>query len=231
MNIEKTLKNSDFFRDIGETNLATLAAICIPKKFSRKQTLFLEGERGHSMFLLVYGMVQLHKSAPDGRDIVIKVIGPGEIFAEVVLFERAYYPVSAVALEEGLALMIPKRQVHCLLAQEHFRVDFIKMLMKKQRHLTERILNLTLHDVEERFFLFLQEQYSHRQEYRISLSKKDIAAAIGTNPETLSRLIQRLKHEGTLTWSDKRLVLKDGFWDAWKYRAAQEGKTTDRGLS
>jgi CRP-like cAMP-binding protein len=112
--------------------------------------------------------------------------------------------------------MLPKREVHCLLAQDQFRSDFIKMLMRKQRHLTQRILNLTLHDMEDRFFLFLREQYGERQEYTVNFSKKDIAAAIWTNPETLSRLIQRLKRDAVITWSGRRLALKDEFWESWR---------------
>ena len=84
--------------------------------------------------------------------------------------------------------------------------------MKKQRHLTDRILNLTLHDVEDRFFLFLQEQYGRREVYNITLSKKDIAAAIFTNPETFSRLLQRLRHNNILVWEQKKLTLQKGFW-------------------
>jgi len=213
MDIAKILRNTDYFKGIGEMPLTSLASISIPKKIGKKQTLFIEGQRGLAMYLLVYGTVQLYKSSPDGKDIVIKVIGQGEIFAEVVLFEQDHYPVSAVALEESLVLMLPRRQIHCLLAEEHFRNAFITMIMKKQRHLTERIRNLTLTDAEERFFLFLKEQYGRREEYEIPLSKKDIAAAIWTNPETFSRLIQRLKQNGIIHWEQKKLTLRKGFWE------------------
>ena len=123
------------------------------------------------------------------------------------------HQTDAVALEESLVLMLPRRQVHCLLTEEQFRNAFITILMRKQRHLTERILNLTLHDAEERFFLFLMEQYGPREEYDIPLSKKDIAGAIWTNPETFSRLIQRLKQNGTIVWEQKKLRLRKGFWE------------------
>ena len=213
MDLAKIIQNTDFFRGIGEAHIASLAGISIPKNIQKKQTLFLEGQHGSAMYLLVYGTMQLHKSTPDGRDIVIRVIGPGEIFAEVVLFEENNYPVSAVALEDCLVLVLPKQQVHCLLAEEAFRNAFISLLMKKQRHLTNRILNLTLHDVQDRFFLFLKEQYGMKEVYNIPLSKKDISAAIFTNPETFSRLLQRLRHNGTLVWEQKKLTLKEGFWE------------------
>jgi len=189
MNIGKILHQSDYFKGIQEDNLKSLAQIAIPKKIAKKERLFLEGQKGHSML--------------------------GEIFAEVILFEQENYPVSALALQDCLLIMLPKRQIHCLLNIEKFRNDFIAMLMKKQRHLTNRILYLTLHDVEDRFFLFLKEQYGQREEFSINLSKKDIAAAIWTNPETLSRLILRMKNEKIINWEKEKLSLKKGFWDSW----------------
>lgn len=216
MNIEKILYQSDFFKGISDENIKSLAQIAIPKKIAKKETLFFEGQQGHSIFLLVYGAVRLYKSAPDGKEIVIKDINRGEIFAEVILFEHENYPVSAVALLDCLIIMFPKQQINCLLNIENFRNDFIKTLMKKQRHLANRILYLTLHDVEERFFLFLQEQYGQKNEYTIPISKKDIAAAIWTNPETLSRLILRLKNEKKISWEKGKLSLNSEFWEGWK---------------
>ena len=213
MDLVRIIQNTDFFHGIEDAHIRSLAEISIPKKVHKKQALFLEEQHGQAMYLLVYGRIQLYKSAADGRDIVIRIIGPGEIFAEVILFEQDHYPVSAVSLEDSLVLMLPRRQIHCLLEERSFRNAFISQLMKKQRHLTDRILNLTLHDVEDRFFLFLQEQYGRREVYNISLSKKDIAAAIFTNPETFSRLLQRLRQNNILVWEQKKVTLKKGFWE------------------
>lgn len=215
MNIDKILRQSDYFKELSEENLRALSQICIPKKVPKRQMLFHEGQKGYAMFLLVYGTIQVYKSSSAGRDVVIKVIKSGELFAEVILFEQTHYPASAVALADTLVILLPKHQVHCLLVNEKFRNDFINMLMKKQRHLVDRILYLTAHDVEERFFLFLKEQYGERTEYTITMSKKDIAASIGTNPETLSRLIQRLKTERGIRWENKQLKLGKNFWEEW----------------
>ncbi|MGQ9571395.1 MAG: Crp/Fnr family transcriptional regulator [Thermodesulfovibrionales bacterium] len=217
MDIEKVLRQSEFFKGIADDNLRALAYISIPKKLERKKTIFLEGQEGHSIFLLVHGAVKLYKTSPVGKEVVIKIIYPGEIFGEVILFEKENYPVTAQTLRDSLILMLPKFQIHCLLNIERFRNDFISMLMKKQRHLADRILYLTANDVEERFFLFLEEQYGRKNEYIINMSKKNIASVIGTNPETLSRLILRLKKEKKILWEDKKLTLKPGFWNNWKH--------------
>jgi CRP/FNR family transcriptional regulator len=201
-----------FFSGLSDRSLKELACICIPRHVRRREQLFYEGQEGHSLYVLARGAVQLVKTSPEGRDIVIKTLGPGEAFGEVILFEKRRYPVSAVSVADGLVLMIPRLQIDCLLSGEAFRRDFIAMLLRKQRYLVDRILSLTSQDVEERFFAFLREQYGERQEYRIELSKGDLAAAIGTIPETFSRLIQRLRREGVLQWEGKTLRLRDGLW-------------------
>jgi CRP-like cAMP-binding protein len=212
VNAYAILSGAEFFRGISERSLRSLAAACIPKRVERRVLLFREGQEGDSLYILAEGSVQLYKSAEDGREVVLRTLKAGELFGEVVLFEARRYPASAVTLAPSVLLRLTRLQVDCLLADREFRVDFIAMLMRKQRYLAERILYLTTREVEDRFFDFLAEQYGRREAYDIPLAKKDVAAAIGTIPETFSRLLLRLKEEGTGSWEGDRLVLASGFW-------------------
>ena len=206
------LSGAEFFHGISERSLRSLAAACIPKRVDRRVLLFREGQEGDSLYILAEGTVQLYKSAEDGREVVLRTLKAGELFGEVVLFETRRYPASAVTLAPSVLLRLTRLQVDCLLVDPEFRADFIAMLMRKQRYLAERILSLTTREVEDRFFDFLAEQYGRRESYDIPLAKKDVAAAIGTIPETFSRLLLRLKEEGTGSWEGNRLVLAPGFW-------------------
>ena len=162
---------------------------------------------------IAVGNIQLHKAAPDGSVVVIKLIQPGEVFAEVILFESDRYPATAVSLSGSLVLLLPKRDILRLLSMEEFRNDFIAMLLRKQRYLAEQIFNLTTRDIEQRLFLFLRQHYGPQPRMQIDLSKKDLAAAIGTSPESLSRLILRLKKKKIFQWTGKTIVFKAGFWE------------------
>ena len=206
MNKEEILCQIPLFESISRESLASLSDICIQKRLSKKEILFLEGDKGYSIYILIKGNVQLYKSTPDGKEIVIKIVKPGEMFAEVVLFEENRYPVSAIALKESQVFMISKHQFTCLLASEAFRNDFIKNMMQKLRYLADQIRYLTNHDVEDRLFMFLEEQYGKKEQIVCTLSKKNVAAAIGTTPETLSRLIQRLQMEGRLKWEGSNIT-------------------------
>ena len=212
MNIQLLINNTSFFKGLSEEHRGELAEIASTEKLKKREYLFHEGERGNDMFLLIDGNIQLHKNTEDGREVVIRVIKPGDVFAEVVLFEKERYPVSARAVTAAEVVAFPKIGIHRLLAQEGFRNDFIALLMAKQRYLAERIQELTTKDVEHRFFTFLRAQYGEKELIHTPLSKKDIAAAIGTTPESLSRLILRLSEDEIIDWKGKEIRILSNPW-------------------
>jgi CRP/FNR family transcriptional regulator len=212
MDIELYINQASFFRGLSEEHRRGLADICNLKSVKKRDYLFHEGEKGSRMFLLVDGNIQLHKNTEDGREVVIRVVKPGEVFAEVVLFEKERYPVSARAVAHAEILVFPREGIHRLLAEEGFRNDFIALLMAKQRYLAERIQELTTKDVEHRFFTFLRSQYGEQEIINTPLSKKDIAAAIGTTPESLSRLILRLHEDKIINWQGREIRILSNPW-------------------
>ena len=212
MDIQALLEQSDFFKTISTPARRAIAAICVPRVLRKREMLFMEGDQGHSMFLMAQGAVQLFKTSAEGKEVVIKLVRPGEIFGEVVLFEQELFPVSACALTPAQVFLLPRRQFDCLLEGEGFRREFIAMLLAKQRYLADQIFRLSALDVEQRFFHFLRDQYGEREEYLIDVTKRDAAAAIDALPETLSRLLLKLRDEGTVQWDGERLTLRRGFW-------------------
>lgn len=206
-NIPMLLARAGFFQGLSASGRQTLAAIAIPRSVKKRDVLFMEGDHGHSMYLLLRGRIQLHKTSRHGHEVVVRVLRPGDTFAEVILFESETYPVTALALGESDVLLFPRRDIQRLLADENFRRDFIGMTMKKLRYLTERILQITTMDVEDRLLKFLREESAGQPTFQIGMSKKDIAAAIGTTPETVSRLISKLTDDRRLTWKGRTVKL------------------------
>ena len=212
MDIYRILDQVRFFEGISRESKAALSKLCLPSERPKQTTLFREGEPGEAMFLLARGRISLHKLSPDGREIVIKVIKPGEVFAEVILFESKFYPVTAVALTDVLVFKLLRRDLLNLLRQDDFRNDFIAMLLRKQRYLADKIQQLTSQDVEQRLRAFLVEQYGEQPQINVEINKKQMAAAIGATPETLSRLLQHLKRRKCLIWKQRVITVTPEFW-------------------
>jgi CRP/FNR family transcriptional regulator len=213
MDISRILDQTRFFEGISRSSKETLARFCMPGERKKQTVLFREGEPGEAMYLLARGRISLHKLSMDGQEVVIKVLKPGEVFAEAVLFEKKVYPVTAVALTDILVFKLPRRDLLDLLRQEDFRNDFIAMLLRKQRYLADKIQQLTSQDVEQRLRAFLLEQYGKQEQIHIEINKKQLAASIGATPETLSRLLQDLKRRKCLTWKQGIIAVAPAFWE------------------
>ncbi len=206
------LKATSLFEHISQKSLHALAEICLLKNIRKKEWLFMEGYDGHSLFLLIEGHIQLLHTTPEGQEVVIKMVKPGELFAEAILFEENTYPVSALALERCSLFMIPRHQFMCLLQHEDFRNDFLANLMKKMRFLVRQIRYLSVSSIEERFFSFLEEMHGRSGRIVCRISKKDVAAAISTTPESLSRLLARLKKERKCSWDGYEITVSPEIW-------------------
>ncbi len=213
MDISRIIDQARFFEGISKESKEALSRFCMPAEKPKHATLFREGEPGEAMYLLARGRISLHKITPDGREIVIKVIKPGEVFAEAILFEKKFYPVTAVTLTGVLVFRLLRRDLLNLLRQEDFRNDFIAMLLRKQRYLADKIQQLTSQDVEQRLRAFLLEQYGEHSQINIEINKKQLAAAIGATPETLSRLLQDLKLRKELVWKQGIITVAPDFWN------------------
>jgi CRP/FNR family transcriptional regulator len=161
---------------------------------------------------LISGSIRLFRSTPDGREVTIHLVEPGDLFAEIVLFERDTYPASAVAVGDSLVNVIDRAQIHHLLDDTLFRDDFLKNLVGKMRFLSQQLYVLTTMEVEERLARFLEIRLGRFTSTRFTLSKKDTAAAISVRPETLSRALTRLDEAGLLRWKRGTIEATPEFW-------------------
>jgi CRP/FNR family transcriptional regulator len=208
------IRNARFFEELSDASCTKLAGLSRRKQVGKNKTLFMEASIGKAVYLMLSGTIQLIKTNIDGKETVIKTVKPGELFAEVILFEKPSYPVTAIARTDADVLELPRNDFLNLLDERDFRNDFMAMLMAKQRYLAERIQQLTSMNVEERFREFLREHYGEVKTIKPDLSKKDIASAIGATPETFSRLLQKLEQRGDFQWLEKTITIKPEFWDS-----------------
>jgi len=207
------IRNAKFFSGLSEAACKRLAELSRRRAVAKRDLLFMEGAEGKAVYLLTSGSIQLVKTNPDGRETVIKTVKEGELFAEVILFEKSNYPVTATACTDAEVIELPRAGFLKLLDAPDFRNEFMAMLMHKQRYLAERIQQLTSMDAEARFVEFLRDHYGEKTEITPDLSKKDLASAIGATPETFSRLLQKLEKRGGFSWEGKTIRMSPGFWE------------------
>ncbi len=209
MDLQKLLDESSLFGDLPQEFKTKIVREGILRKVRKGATLFSEGADGVYFYMLIEGIIKIYKSTADGKEITVKLAHDGEIFAETILFESERYPVSATALTETLVLGVRRDFFLSLLREHRFTIEFLTALMKKLRYLADRLVYLSAYDIEERFFMFLESRYGKNATYEVDISKKEIASAIGTVPETFSRLVLRLKERDVIEWEGKTITIKN----------------------
>ena len=201
------------FRGLGEESLERLSEGSRRIEIARGEHLFFEGDAGRDLFVLEEGGIRLYKLAEDGQETTVKLVNPFEAFAEVAFFDKGEYPVSAIATKYSVVWGISGSTFQEMLEDRAFRGEFISTIIGRLRYLSQRIHYLTAYDVEQRFFRFLHEQCGAVEKCTVEMPKKEIAAAIGTVPETLSRLILRLRDRGDIVWKGSVITVRAGLWE------------------
>jgi CRP/FNR family transcriptional regulator len=213
MNFDQLVARTDLLGGLSPRSTRLITETQRVRSIPKGSMLFFEGDAGHAIYVLAGGSIRLFRSDAEGREAVVHLVRPGEVFAEAVLFDTETYPVSAQAREDSQVVEIEKARVLELLGDPQFRHEFFSNIMRKLRFLAQQVYVLSSCDVQERLLRFLAGRYGKTTRYRVDLSKKDVAAAIATTPETLSRVIARMESAGIIRWERDEIELSADAWE------------------
>ncbi|MDQ1257189.1 MAG: family transcriptional regulator, dissimilatory nitrate respiration regulator [Candidatus Hydrogenedentes bacterium] len=189
------------FSGLPEPYLHDLAAIATRRIYDRGQSIFSEGDAARGFYVLTKGRAKVFKLAPEGKEQILHMFGPGEPIGEVPMFQGESYPANAAALEPSQALFFPRTDIIALMRKEpDLALKMLAMLSKRLRRFTELIDDLSLKEVPgrlARYLLGLRKRPSDA-EVEMPVSKAQLASLLGTIPETLSRIIARMTKEGLI---------------------------------
>lgn len=210
------------YSGLGTEHQKLLAAASGYHTVEKNQVIFVEGERTNAICVLLEGEVRLVKFAPNGHEIPIRIMRPGETFAEATLFSSNRYPVTAIASSPGRYATVTHTAVMEFLEDTMFRNELLASFMERMKLLTEQIVLYSNCTLEERLFNYLLRRYGKSSTYTLDDSKKEVARNIEIAPETLSRLIKRLSNDRIITWSGHKLEVD---WERYQSMSPQSGKT------
>jgi CRP/FNR family transcriptional regulator len=201
------------FEGLAPRDLDSLASLASEMRFAKGRSIFLEGGEAKGFYITRTGLVKIFKLAPDGREQIIHIYGPGEPFAEVPVFEGGAYPANAVAIEESALLFFPREAIRRLLTREpSLALAWLAVLAKKLRRFTIQLENLTLKESPQRlaaYLLDLSDRSGGVDAVELDMTKGHLAGLLGTAQETLSRILKKLTEAGHITVKGRRIELLD----------------------
>jgi CRP/FNR family transcriptional regulator len=215
--VVEILRRAPIFSGLDPEDLAALAAMAVLRDVPRGGALFAEGDEAKGFYLCAEGKLKVFKAAPDGREQILHFIFPGETFAEVALFAGRAYPASAQALENSRVAFIPREGL-VRLVKERSDIAF-KLLAGTAlwvRRLTDLIAEYAKAVPARLAGYLLAEALRQRPtaladgaRVRLAVNKGELAAHLGTVPETLSRAFAKLRDEGVIEVDEREITIKD----------------------
>ncbi len=220
--LKDNLKKVYIFSGLDDAELDSLAKIVRVKTFSKGDIIFFDTEPYLGFYITVTGLVKIYKISKDGKEHILHLIPAFNTFAEVPLFENFNeifeesfrYPANAMALEDDTrVILVPARQFRELLESDiQICIKMVSALAKRLRHLNHHIEDLTLKDVAKRvagYILSEQKTSDNKEQVSLNISKNDLAAYLGTIPETLSRTLKKLQDEDMIEVDGKLIKICD----------------------
>lgn len=213
MNIHTLLATAPLFTGLTNAQLEALAAIAVDKTYDRGQMIFFENSPAEGFYIVGKGKVKIYKSAPDGREAVLHVFGPGEPFGEVAVFQGGTFPAHAIAVEASRLIFLPRQAlVERIGSDATLALNMLGALSMRLRQFTQKIEALTLQETPQRLAAYLisaSDLQNGKDTITLSVAKGLLAGMLGTARETLSRTLSKLADQGIVSVQGREITILD----------------------
>ena len=215
-NLDKSLvANLPMFAGVEPDDLNNILREAQPIRYQKGTNVFQQDEEAHSFFILLHGHLRVMKVTPDGQQVVVRYVTPGEIFGIAMAMGRGTYPATAVAVVDSLALVWPSAAWPRLVAKHpSLAVNTIQTVGSRLQDAHTRVVEMSTEQVERRVahaLLRLAKQAGRKGHDGIQIdfpiSRQDVAEMTGTTLHTVSRLLSAWEKDGIVESRRKHIVV------------------------
>jgi CRP-like cAMP-binding protein len=210
------LKSCELFERLTPTQAARLESRAKARKFARGDLIYLPADRSDCVLLVVTGRIKIYHLTGEGKQALLALIDPGELFGELSLLGPDSRDEFAAAMEPSTIVLIPSEDLQQLM-QEHPGVSLgvNRLLGMRRQRIERRLKSLLFRSNRERLvhlLLELAEKYGRTTQegvvLGIRLSHQDLASIIGSTRETVTVVLGELQDEGALIVRRRQIVVK-----------------------
>jgi CRP/FNR family transcriptional regulator, cyclic AMP receptor protein len=201
------LRDIPFFATLDEQTLADIARQVQRCDYRPGEHILFEGEQPPGLFFVLRGRVRLSRTAPDGREQVLAMLGPGENFNAVPLFDERPNPTTARAMSPVHCLLLPRAALLKLLTRHpDLALAALRELAGQLRELVVLVEDLAFRSVRERLARQLLKEAGAGM---AELTHQELAERTATVREIAGRALRQLAQEGLVRLERGRVIVLD----------------------
>jgi CRP/FNR family transcriptional regulator, cyclic AMP receptor protein len=214
---DDALSEAPLFEALSDEDSRALRAKVIVVKLDRGERLFSEGDKGDRLYIILSGKIKLTKAAPDGRENLLSVHGPGEMFGELSLFDPVPRTSSATAITQAELAGLAHDDMRTFLAtRPGVAIHLLQALAQRLRRINEVKADLVFTDVPGRVakaLLDLSERFGVQtpegMQVNHDLTQEELAQLVGASRETVNKALADFAARGWIQLAAKSVLISD----------------------
>lgn len=213
-NTIKVLRAVPYFSNLDDAVLNLVAQSAYGRVYSAEQVVLLEGEPCEGLYSVESGWLKVVKIGLDGREQVLQMLKPGDVFNAISVFTDTPNQATVIAMETSFVWLVRRETLLKMLEDSPSLARLVvKDFAGRVIHLVQMVEDLSLRSVEARLARFLLVHVEGDAVPRKSWETQDeIAARLGTVPDVVNRVLRKLSNEGMILVdrSQIRILDKEG---------------------
>jgi CRP/FNR family transcriptional regulator, cyclic AMP receptor protein len=216
-NDEAEVRKAPLFSALDDESSASLRESMIPVKVSKGSTLFKEGDAGDRLYVVVEGKLKLGTTSTDGRENLLSILGPGEMFGELSLFDPGPRTATATAVTDARLLSLSNDKVIGWVTQHpKVSLQLLGRLAQRLRRSNEVLADLVFSDVPGRVakaIMDLGNRFGVKKEDGLhvnhDLTQEELAQLVGASRETVNKALADFAGRGWVRLEPRAVVVLD----------------------
>jgi CRP-like cAMP-binding protein len=215
--VDDALMQAPLFLALDPEGAAALRASLTERAVAKGEIIFQEGEPGDRMYVILEGKVKLGQSSNDGRESLLAILGPGEMFGELSLFDPGQRTSTATALTDAVILALSNEQLRPWLAgRPEVAAALLQALARRLRRTNEAMADLVFSDVPGRVakaLMDLGEKFGEVTSEGLmvthDMTQEELAQLVGASRETVNKALADFAQRGWIRLESRQVMILD----------------------
>lgn len=213
--MDEVLARAGIFQGLQPGAIEALARQLEAVTFPRGRTIFVEGEPGDTLYIIISGKVKIGRRTADGRESLIALMGPSDMFGELAIFDPGPRTSTVTAVTDVSAAAMNRAALRSWITDEpEIAEQLLRVLARRLRRTNDNLSDLIFTDVPGRVakqLLYLAQRFGSREGNALrvnhELTQEEIAQLVGSSRETVNKALADFTQRGWIRVQGKSILI------------------------